>query len=30
VRLYFRLLKKYAGYSRWFLETIAAERGIAL
>lgn len=30
VRLYFRLLRKYAGYSRWFLETVAAERGITL
>ena len=30
VRLYFHLLKKYAGYNRWFLEMVASERGIAL
>jgi len=30
IRLYFRLLRRWAGYHRWFLETVAAERGIAL
>jgi len=30
IKLYFHLLKKYAGYSRWFLQTVADERGIAL
>lgn len=29
VRLYFRLLHQYAGYSRWFLQGIASARGIA-
>lgn len=30
VRLYFRLLHQYAGYSRWFLQGVAAGRGITL
>ena len=30
VRLYFRLLHKYAGYNRWFLQLVAAERNILI
>lgn len=30
VRLYFHLLHRYAGYNRWFLQMVAAERGIVL
>lgn len=30
IRLYFRLLRRWAGYNRWFLQTLADERGIAL
>jgi hypothetical protein len=30
VKLYFRLLQRFAGFSRWFLQTLAAERGIVL
>lgn len=30
VRLYFRLLQRYGGYNRWFLQGIAAARGISL
>jgi hypothetical protein len=30
IRLYFRLLHKYGGFHRVFLQTIAAERGISL
>ena len=30
VRLYFRLLHKYAGYNRWFLQMVAAERNILI
>lgn len=30
IRLYFRLLHKWAGYNRWFLQQIAAERGILI
>jgi hypothetical protein len=30
IKLYFRLLQRYGGFARWFLETVAAERGIVL
>ena len=30
VKLYFRLLRKFGGYNLWFLQTLAAERGIVL
>ena len=30
VSLYFRLLHKYAGYNRWFLQFVAAERNITI
>lgn len=30
IRLYFKLLQKYAGYSRFFLQYLAADRGISL
>ena len=30
VSLYFRLLHRYAGYNRWFLQFVAAERNIVI
>lgn len=30
IKLYFGLLRRWAGYHRWFLQTVAAERGIVL
>lgn len=30
VKVYFRLLNKYAGYHKWFLQGVAAERNIAI
>lgn len=30
IKLYFGLLRRHAGYHRWFLQNIAAERGIVL
>lgn len=30
IRIYFKLLHRYAGYNRWFLQQLAEERGIML